>query len=97
MLHDVYYFLQVVYSLEVIHDLAHFFAVVHTYFNGSIKDSLVTLNGNLVDVDVHFVGNHISKVVKHALAVYSFDFNSGVKEQPFVHIPLGVKNSVAVA
>ena len=65
--------------------------------DGTIKDSIVAADGELMDVDVQLVANHFAHVQKHALAVDALDFDGGIEELLLVHVPLGVYDAVAVA
>ena len=97
ILQDSLHFLQILNRLELIHDDLHFITVVNTKFDGSVEDSVIAADGELMDVDAQLVTDDAAYIQKHTLAVDTLDLNSGIEEQLLVHIPFGIYDAVAVA
>ena len=70
---------------------------MNTQFDGSVEDTVVAADGELVDVDAQLVADNLAHVEEHALAVDTLDFYGCIEEHLFVHIPLGIHDAVAVA
>ena len=94
-LENLQHFLYVLNLAQLVHDDAHFAAVVYTQFDGTVEDALLAGNGYAMDVDVQLVRDHLRHVVKHTLAVDTRNLNGGVKEHHLVHVPLGVEDAIA--
>ena len=61
-LQDSLHFLQIIDGLELVHDSLHFLAVVNTEFDGSVEDTVVAADGELVDVDAQLVADNLAPV-----------------------------------
>ena len=70
-------------------------AVVDAYFNGTIEDSVVAGDGNLVDVDVELVCQHVGNIAQESLAVDASNAYGGIEEHLAVHVPFGIEDAVA--
>ena len=94
-LENLQHFLYVLNLTQLIHNDAHFAAVMDTQFDGAVEDALIAGNGNAMDVDIQLVRDHLCHVMKHTLAVDARNLNGSVKEHHLVHVPLGVKDAIA--
>ena len=85
--------------LEGIDDTSKLLTVVHTHLYTPLEDTLVGGYGELMDVDVHLVGNDESHVTGNTLAVDTLDDNDSIEEQVLVvivHIPAHGKDAVRI-
>ena len=64
-----------------------------TNLDGAFKDTLVSSEGNLMDIDVHLVGDDLRDIVQHTLPVDAVDLDGSVEEELLVHVPLGIEDT----
>lgn len=93
----MFYFLQTVNLLQLVHDGLHVVSVVYSEFNRTFKYSFVARKSYFMDIYVEFFRYHLGYLVKHSDTVDTVDLDDSIKEQFFVHIPFRVENTVTVA
>lgn len=81
--------------LEGIDDAGEFLAIVNTDLDTTFEDALVRRDGELMDVDVHLIGNDESNITGNALTVDALDDDDGIEEHfLIVHIPAHGKDAM---
>ena len=61
--------------------------------DGTFEDALVSSKGNLMDIDVHLIGDDLRDIAQHTLSVDAIDLDGSIEEELLVHIPLGIKDT----
>ena len=85
------------YFLEVVHNEFDVVAVVDAHFDGSVEYTVVGLDGQTSDVDIHLRRDDTRHIDKDAHTVYALNADGSTKEELLVHVPLGIKNTIAIA
>lgn len=79
--------------LQPPHDHLHLFTIMDPNLDGTFEDALVSGKGNLMDIDIHLVGDHLRNIAQHTLAVDAIDLDGSIEEELLVHVPLGIEDA----
>ena len=70
---------------------------MNAQFDGAIEHSLLAIDGEAVDVDIHLGGDDARHVYQDAHTVDALNADGGVEEVALVHVPFGIEDAVAKA
>ena len=70
---------------------------MHTQVDRAVKDAILGGEGKTADINAELVANDTRHLVDKTAAVDASEPDSGIEEEAFVHVPLHIKNAVAIA
>ena len=94
---EAHHLLYLLYGLEVPADVLHVTHIMNSQSDLALKDTIVGVHIQMLDVDIQLLGQHTRNLVKHAHMVDAIDMDGGREEQFLVSVPVGSKDMIAVA
>ena len=77
---EAHHLLYLLYGLEVPADILHVTHIMNSQSDFALKDPVVGVHIQLLDVDIQLLGQHACNLVKHAHMVDAIDMDGGREE-----------------
>ena len=94
-LHDFRNLLQVRNGPQVTDNRLDILAVMNTQFDTAVEDAILAGDIDGVDIDVHLRRYNLGDLIQHSHTVDAAQADGGIEEEPLMHIPLDVEDTIA--